>query len=168
MHEGSRPKKRRLEPDRSATTPHDLIAVSRWLPGKVPADYDIDLCEGGWYEAQFWRCRRCNEERDRRDEFDESCSAPRVPTRTVDGGYSVDDDRTRRALGERMVVEFVRLGPIYRVESQSGRVYLVDVEAETCTCPDHTNRGTYCKHLRRVDLEIRVGTVPRPDGTFVR
>jgi len=47
------------------------------------------------------------------------------------------------------------------VHSASDSVYEVDVLAETCSCPDRAER---CKHLRRVDIEIREGLVPRPDG----
>ena len=44
--------------------------------------------------------------------------------------------------------------------------YEVDVASETCTCPDFSKRDPSggCKHLRRTDLEIRSGNVPRPDG----
>jgi len=37
---------------------------------------------------------------------------------------------------------------------------------ESCTCPDWQQRSPEggCKHLRRVDHEIKRGQVPRPDG----
>ena len=149
------------------TGDHELVEITAWLPGHEPTGCSIDLREGDGYPSTYWRCRACGAERDRKKEFGERCPGPGKPTPRLDGGYSVDDARTRRALREAMVVEFVRLGPLYRVQSQSGNVYLVDVDAETCTCPDHSRRGGYCKHLRRVDLEIRVGTVPGPDGTFL-
>lgn len=84
------------------------------------------------------------------------------------GGYSVEDPRTRRALTEDMTVLFGDPGPVYAVNSGSGATYRVDVGAETCSCPDHRKRAVFCKHLRRVDLEIRAGLIPGPDGTFIR
>jgi hypothetical protein len=54
----------------------------------------------------------------------------------------------------------------YAVATQSGGEYRVDVVERDCTCPDwieHEPRGG-CKHMRRVNLEILAGRVPRPDG----
>ena len=69
-----------------------------------------------------------------------------------------------------MDVWFGQRGPVYDVFSESGSTYVVDVEKETCTCPDfeqrHPDGG--CKRLRRVDLEIRTRLIPAPDGTFIR
>lgn len=52
------------------------------------------------------------------------------------------------------------------MKSESGNIYEVDVASATCTCPDFSKRNPSggCKHLRRTDLEIRSGNVPRPDG----
>ena len=53
----------------------------------------------------------------------------------------------------------------YEVRSASGNWYEVDVISESCTCPDwrkHPRGG--CKHLRRVDHEIKQGRIPRSDG----
>jgi len=46
------------------------------------------------------------------------------------------------------------------------RIRDVDVIGESCTCPDWQQRSPAggCKHLRRVDHEIKRGRVPRPDG----
>jgi len=95
---------------------------------------------------------------------------PQPSTALEASGYSIDDPRTRRALNEKLDVRFATLGPIYEVESESGATYEVDIEATTCTCPDFEQRqpDDGCKHLRRVDLEIRTGLVPAPDGTFSR
>jgi hypothetical protein len=49
----------------------------------------------------------------------------------------------------------------YVVETDGG-AYVVDVERRTCTCPDHAIRGTRCKHLRRVAIEITERRVPAP------
>ncbi|MFC7164891.1 hypothetical protein [Halospeciosus flavus] len=76
------------------------------------------------------------------------------------------DPRTERARSEEMDVSLLRKGGVYEVQSASGSTYEVDVASKTCTCPDFTKRQPSggCKHLRRVDIEIRSGIVPRPDG----
>lgn len=73
--------------------------------------------------------------------------------------------RSRRAREEQMDVTLARIG-VYTVHSQSGSVYEVNVFETSCTCPDcHRNSPEDgCKHIRRVKLEIRNETVPRPDG----
>jgi|AntRauMinimDraft_3_1070383.scaffolds.fasta_scaffold00491_10 hypothetical protein len=42
----------------------------------------------------------------------------------------------------------------------------IDVVDKSCTCPDWQQRSPAggCKHLRRVDHEIKHDRVPRPDG----
>jgi hypothetical protein len=50
----------------------------------------------------------------------------------------------------------------YVVETDGG-TYVVDLEARTCTCPDHAIRGARCKHLRRVAIEVTERLVPAPD-----
>jgi len=147
---------------------HDLIAIAEWIPGKPPTRYEIEILDGIEYKTRYWRCRQCGQERTRPDEFVEACSVDRLPSPVLEGGYSVDDPRTRRALSEDMTVRFVEKGPRYAVYSESGRTYAVDAEAETCNCPDYEKRDVFCKHLRRVDIEIRTGVAPGPDGTFVR
>jgi hypothetical protein len=49
----------------------------------------------------------------------------------------------------------------YVVETDHG-TYVVDLDARTCTCPDHAIRGSRCKHLRRVALDVSAGRVPPP------
>jgi len=97
-------------------------------------------------------------------------TTPQPATALEAGGYSIDGPRTRRALNEKLDVRFATVGPLYEVRSESGNTYDVDIEATTCTCPDFEQRqpDDGCKHLRRVDLEIRTGLVPAPDGTFSR
>ncbi|AFK17912.1 SWIM zinc finger family protein [Haloferax mediterranei ATCC 33500] len=68
--------------------------------------------------------------------------------------------RARRARTEPMAVRPLRDGR-YVVETDGG-TYVVDVEARTCTCPDHAIRHTRCKHLRRVAIEITRGEIPPP------
>lgn len=77
-----------------------------------------------------------------------------------------NDPRTERARTEEMDVSLLRKGGVYEVQSASGNTYEVDVASKTCTCPDFTKRQPSggCKHLRRADIEIHSGTVPRPDG----
>ncbi len=74
---------------------------------------------------------------------------------------SHDDGRTRRARSEPMTVRPLR-DRRYVVETDGG-VYVVALEAGTCTCPDHAIRGSRCKHLRRVAIEVSAGSVPAPD-----
>ena len=76
------------------------------------------------------------------------------------------DPRTRRAREEDMEVSLLEKGGLYEVRSQSGNTYEVDVIAPSCTCPDWQQREPTggCKHIRRVDLEIKAEDVPRPDG----
>ncbi|MFB6157515.1 MAG: SWIM zinc finger family protein [Haloferacaceae archaeon] len=50
----------------------------------------------------------------------------------------------------------------YVVETAGG-TYVVDLDAGTCTCPDHAVRGARCKHLRRVAMDVTEDRVPAPD-----
>lgn len=76
------------------------------------------------------------------------------------------EPRRRRALAETMHVTFARTGGRYTVHASSGRDYDVDVVDGTCSFPDFQSGPPAggCKHLRRVDMEIRAGTMPTPDG----
>lgn len=78
--------------------------------------------------------------------------------------------RTRRARTESMSISLRRTGGLYEVRVASGRIYDVDVSMPACTCPDWQTRQPAggCKHLRRVDMEIKARTVPGPDGRVVR
>ncbi len=70
--------------------------------------------------------------------------------------------RARRARVEPMAVRPLRDGR-YAVETDGdGETYVVDLDATTCTCPDHEIRGRRCKHLRRVALEVTARLVPPP------
>jgi hypothetical protein len=88
------------------------------------------------------------------------------PTVSDEEHQEDSDPRTERARTEEMDVSLLRKGGVYEVESASGNTYEVDVASKTCTCPDFTKRQPSggCKHLRRADIEIRSGSVPRPDG----
>ena len=87
----------------------------------------------------------------------------------VDENTQSQDDlepRTARAVAESMDVSLLSKGGRYEVQSASGNRYEVDVVDESCSCPDWQQRSPEggCKHLRRVDHEIKQGRVPRPDG----
>ncbi|MGM0591294.1 MAG: SWIM zinc finger family protein [Halobacteriota archaeon] len=86
------------------------------------------------------------------------------PTRPVRGKTTLPaHDATGRSLRARiepMAVRPLRDGR-YVVETDGG-TYVVDAEAETCTCPDFSIRNARCKHLRRVAIEIDAGEVPPP------
>lgn len=71
------------------------------------------------------------------------------------------DDRTRRARTERMRFRPMG-GGMYEVDSESGNTYRVDVPGSRCTCPDHSYRRVYCKHLRAVAQQIAEGRIPPP------
>ena len=76
------------------------------------------------------------------------------------------EPRMKRAIDEAMDVSLLSKGGRYEVQSASGNRYEVDVVNESCTCPDWQQRSPKggCKHLRRVDHEIKRDRVPRPDG----
>lgn len=69
--------------------------------------------------------------------------------------------RARRAREEQMAVRPLRSGR-YAVSTDGG-TYVVALEAQTCTCPDHQIRDARCKHRRRVAIEITEHRVPSPD-----
>lgn len=79
------------------------------------------------------------------------------PNRPNSGGES----RVSRALTESMAVVPVDAG-VYDVITASNDVYTVDVDDDSCTCPDHRIRDATCKHLHRVRHEIDADTVPGP------
>ncbi len=52
------------------------------------------------------------------------------------------------------------------VPSQSGvGLYTVDVDKQTCTCPDHQEAGFKCKHLFAVEITLKREC--HPDGTVI-
>lgn len=155
--------------DRRGTNEHSLVAVEEYIPGNAPTDYDIELGTSREYLTRFWRCQYCGQERNRRDEFDNACEGE-PKSLLGDGGYSVEDARTRRALTEAIDVEFGVVGPHYPVTGERGKTYEVNVDDRTCSCPDYQKRAPTggCKHVRRAVLEIQAGQLPGPDGTFHR
>jgi len=71
------------------------------------------------------------------------------------------DERAHRALTEKMTV-LADGADLYRVTTESGREYVVDVRDGRCTCPDHEHRHVRCKHLWRT--AFATGTAPLPAG----
>jgi hypothetical protein len=86
---------------------------------------------------------------------------PQTGRQTKSLAYHTGEARTRRARTEEMRVSLLQKGGKYSVRSESGNTYEVDLLAGTCSCPDDVDT---CKHLRRVDLELRANRIPRPDG----
>ena len=68
--------------------------------------------------------------------------------------------RAGRARREPMTVRALR-DDTYLVDTDHD-AYVVDLDARSCTCPDHAVRGARCKHLRRVAIEVSRGLVPPP------
>lgn len=85
--------------------------------------------------------------------------------KVTDAGESEVEPRTRRARTEDMDVALRKAGGIYSVRGESGNTYRVDITRSECSCPDQQKQDVdQCKHLRRVDMEIRNRSVPTPDG----
>lgn len=38
------------------------------------------------------------------------------------------------------------------VQAGENKVYTVEIQKQTCECPDHQYRGTVCKHIRAVNM----------------
>jgi len=70
------------------------------------------------------------------------------------------DDRDMRALSEYMTV-FVEAPGMFRVYAE-GSTYTVDLETETCECPDSTHRDPEggCKHVRRIRFTTGARDIP--------
>ncbi len=151
---------------------HQLLRVAEWVPGREPTDSYVELPDPQVreYRTSYWRCEKCGQERNDVEDFIESCTIESSTDAVTDGGYSIDDPRTRRAITEAIDVRFGTCGPQYVVHSESGNTYVVDIAARSCSCPDYEKRDPVngCKHIRRVDMEIRAAKTPRPDGRFVR
>ncbi|GAA0514963.1 SWIM zinc finger [Halorubrum aquaticum] len=72
-----------------------------------------------------------------------------------------EDGRSERAKREPMTVRPLR-DRRYVVETDGG-TYVVALDSGSCSCPDHEIRGSRCKHLRRVAIEVTEGRLPAPD-----
>jgi transposase len=72
--------------------------------------------------------------------------------------------REERGLIIAALCKLKKDGNEWLVPSQSSaEIYKVNVQAQTCTCPDHTEAGFKCKHLYAVEITIKREVAP--DGT---
>ena len=66
------------------------------------------------------------------------------------------DAREERGLVIAALCKLNRTGETWLVPSQSGeKIYQVNPHAQTCTCPDHTEKGRKCKHLYAVEFTVK-------------
>ena len=142
---------------------HRLLEIEERLLGQRPTDIGRSLTDGPTYRTRYWRCRQCGQERSSQSAFGHTCPAQSPLTPKADGGYFVADPRTRTALTADLRVQHVGPGDVYTVSAPGKITHRVDLRAESCTCPDYRLENAYCVHLRRVDIEVRTGTVPRMD-----
>jgi hypothetical protein len=75
------------------------------------------------------------------------------PTTSGASAPTIEHGRYTRAVTEAMTVERVA-DRFYRVHSQSGNTYEIDLQTGACTCPDCEQRGDryVCKHAIRASL----------------
>src|SRR5947208_2652467 len=72
--------------------------------------------------------------------------------------------REERGLIIAALCKLNRVGDEWLVPSQSSaEIYKVNVQAQTCTCPDHKEAGHKCKHLYAVEITMKREVAP--DGT---
>jgi hypothetical protein len=64
------------------------------------------------------------------------------------------DAATYREEGAANVTPIASNGRYVTVEGSKGDLYTVDLQAQTCTCPDHTYRRVTCKHMIRAMATI--------------
>jgi transposase len=75
------------------------------------------------------------------------------------------DAREQRGLVIAALCKLNRTPDGWLVPSQSGeRIYQVNPQAQTCTCPDHQEAGHKCKHIYAVEFTIKREV--KPDGTI--
>ncbi len=66
------------------------------------------------------------------------------------------DAREERGLVIAALCKLNRTGETWLVPSQSGeKIYQVNPHQQTCTCPDHTEKGHKCKHLYAVEFTVK-------------
>ncbi|MFL5242647.1 MAG: transposase [Gemmataceae bacterium] len=77
------------------------------------------------------------------------------------------DAREQRGLVIAALCKLNKTDEGWLVPSQTGaeRIYRVDPEKQTCTCPDHQEAGFKCKHLHAVEYTIK--REYRADGTVI-
>src|SRR5689334_13884654 len=75
--------------------------------------------------------------------------------------------RQERAVVIAAMVKLTHVGGSHWVvpsQTAADKKYLVDVTAQTCTCPDHQEAGHLCKHVRAVQIVIK--REQHADGSF--
>lgn len=63
---------------------------------------------------------------------------------------AVDSGREGRARSEHMTMQFTDDGDVLVVTGDSGNPHALQtagMRAVSCSCPDHQNRGSRCKHM---------------------
>ena len=75
---------------------HELVAIDEWLPGAEPTPYELNLTDGYEYRTRYWRCRKCGQERNHRDEFTDPWDNPQPSTVLETDGYSIDPCTERK------------------------------------------------------------------------
>ena len=76
------------------------------------------------------------------------------------------DARQEKGLQIAATTKLMPEGSLWLVPSQGGKgKYVVDADANQCTCPDFETRQTTCKHLYAVSFTIERETTP--DGRTV-
>ncbi|UIP00319.1 hypothetical protein Hbl1158_02815 [Halobaculum sp. CBA1158] len=68
--------------------------------------------------------------------------------------------RSASALTSAMVVLPTDDSERFKVVSDSGRIYAVDLRAGVCDCPDCLHRGVRCRHIRRAEYARGERTIP--------
>jgi hypothetical protein len=122
------------------------MSPTRYTPASVPAD--AEGVESGGTTGTAGS--------------DDADADPAAADADADPAAAADHDgRSARAKREPMTVRPLR-DRRYLVETEGG-TYVVALDAGVCDCPDHEIRGSRCKHLRRVAMEVTAGRVPAPD-----
>jgi hypothetical protein len=70
------------------------------------------------------------------------------------------EDRTRRALTEYQTVFAEPNTPGMFTVIGEGSTYRLDLETDSCECPDARHRGALCKHIRRVRFTTGARDIP--------
>lgn len=70
-----------------------------------------------------------------------------------------EDGREKRGRALARTGKIESLGKVWLVSSQTNSArYVVNLDAKTCTCPDHESRGVKCKHQFAVEFTVKQET----------
>ena len=92
--------------------------------------------------------------------YDEREMSDRIEDRLRDAG-TVRINIESRSRGSREDVDVIFSGRTAVISSGSGRSYTVDLDTNTCSCPDHVHRQNRCRHIEAADIareQITQGT----------